>query len=130
MNTNLNGKHATNSTLRPSRTIVFDWYDGPLGGVVLLGDRRVFQFQHQEGDEFELSPLPVDAFDRILDAVSELGRPVWPMWVPIWKFATDESQALADAAIDGVLAQSTGETIRAIIDFDLTSKQLDTHATA
>lgn len=130
MSTTLNGKHISDQVLRPIRTIVLDWYDGPLGGVLLLGDGRVFQFAHDEDSIYVLSPLPVDAFERTLDAITELGPPKWPIWVPIWRFATTESEMAADAAIDAVLTGTTGESIRVPINFDITPKQHGTYATA
>jgi len=70
-----------------AKMIIFDWYDGPVGGVLLDSDQgRLFYFRLIDWDSghrirvFGLHELPSDA-RGLVDSVAS-GPPTWPVWYP------------------------------------------------
>jgi hypothetical protein len=98
-----------------SKLIGLRYYDGPIGGLVLLnldGSERLFWFELlswdslQDNRVFALSEIadggPV--LDRVIRAISVLGAPKWPIWVPSWNFETEEARKEADAVIAEIVS--------------------------
>jgi hypothetical protein len=99
------------------RILVFGYYDGPTDGVIQLGESGpVFRFTmpDEEGQlsrggrvrEFHLAPLPADALDRLAAVLAPHLTPQWPVWVPIWRFPTPDTQRAVEAQTDAILAKA------------------------
>jgi hypothetical protein len=99
-----------------NRVIAFGWYDGPEEGILQFGvDGPVFRFatlykQANDDDSdtwvYGLFPLPDDALQRVIHALTPLGPPKWPCWCPIWKFANDAEAKSANRLVDEVISQA------------------------
>ncbi len=101
-----------------TKLIVFDYYDGPLGGMTqceLCGSvyrfdspEEAWDFKHgsYEVRIFTLSRLPHDSFRLIVDAIPEMGPPSWPVWVPLWNFASEARREAADRVVDAVRSRA------------------------
>lgn len=120
MNSPTNGALSVNPLGKPKRMIVFDYYDGPVEGVIQFADRgAVFHFRLL-GDQPELATsdksrnyllhaLPADAIDRIAAAIEPYIPTAWPVWVPLWKFPSPEDEAKVEAMIETILAEAEDE---------------------
>jgi hypothetical protein len=99
----------------PGQIIIFDWYDGPRQGIGRLAHPRCeFAFemlaQRYNPDDlddrlFRLSELPSGSVDEALDAIRSLGGPANVLWVPVWRFETEEKRRQADQRIDDILVK-------------------------
>jgi hypothetical protein len=101
-----------------TRVIALDWYDGPTGGVLQVGDAGpVYRFimldeRQLESDDdtdlrvYGLYPLPADALTRLTDAIAPYMAPRWPVWFPVWKFPSDEIRQTVEAQTDGIINQA------------------------
>jgi hypothetical protein len=84
---------------------------------------------------FALAPLPADSIERMTEAFSPYMKPGWPMWVPIWRFPTDEERQRLDSLVDEILATagpprlvvSTSDLARQIQGAKLVSAQDASH---
>jgi hypothetical protein len=108
MNHSMNGKPMVNPFGTPTRAIILGYYDGPTNGAIQFGDRGpVFRFAMPNEDEqlasnqsartYDLSPLPANALDRIVDAIHPHITPAWPHWFPAWRFP---SQRIEDSVTE------------------------------
>ena len=96
------------------RAVVLGWYDGPTDGLVrCVACKRVYRFELLDSvDEdrgirlYSLAPLPAESWDRLVDLLSPYTTPSWPMWVPLWKFPTEDDRAAVDRAVDDLIAQA------------------------
>jgi hypothetical protein len=92
----------------PSKIIALGYFDGPVSGVVLYTNTIAFHFnllgcKHIDDIDvrlFSFSPLPVDAFKRIVQVCSTLSTPSWPVWVPVWKFPSERERDRADKQVN------------------------------
>lgn len=110
-----------------SRVIVFGYYDGVIDGVMRLGETGpVYQFEFVDETHtpdgadlrrYELRPLPSDAFDQLTSAVGEHIPPNWPVWLPIWKFPTPQTQEAVEQRVDAIL-ELAGEPLWQITTAD------------
>jgi hypothetical protein len=101
---------------RTEQAIVFDWNDGPRQGIATLAFPEcefVFELIEERFNPtgldhrlFRLRELPVGSVRSVLGLITQLGRPSKPVWVPVWKFATEVEKQEADRAIDVVLAEA------------------------
>jgi len=104
--------HAAPGASTFSRGFVFDWYDGPVAGLV---EREpggpVFAFRMAAWDErqkqriYVLQPVPAEAFDEAVRASRPAGGPVWPWWGPAI-FPTDEDRERSFQTADRILRQA------------------------
>jgi hypothetical protein len=68
------------------KMIIYDWYDGPVGGVVTLADARSFCFFLLDWDSehririFSMQPIS-NAFDGMVKQLT-VEAPKWPVWFP------------------------------------------------
>jgi hypothetical protein len=73
-------------TLEFVKIVVFDWYDGPVGGVVALDGERWFSFFLLDWDLehrvriFALKPISY-SIDHMIKKFS-VENPTWPVWFP------------------------------------------------
>jgi hypothetical protein len=96
------------------RAIVLGWYDGPTEGLVRCGTcGRSHRFELLDSvDEdrgvrlYRLAPVPADTMDRLDDALARFMAPSWPMWVPLWKFPTEDDHIAVDRAVDELMARA------------------------
>src|SRR5262245_65937806 len=96
-----------------SRVVVLDWYDGPIGGVLQIGNNGpAYRFalldERQSADEadvrvYGLCPVPSHGFERLADGLSQHSKPRWPVWVPVWQFPTDESRQDMESLADDIV---------------------------
>jgi len=74
------------SDAQMSRMLVYDWYDGPIGGVVTLSDERSFCFFLVDWDTehririFALQHIS-DEFGGMTDTLADK-EAKWPVWFP------------------------------------------------
>jgi hypothetical protein len=97
------------------QAVVFDWYDGPRQGVARLSKPTcefVFELlaERPTADDlddrlFRLSELPEGSVAKILEALRVLGSPSNVVWVPEWRFGSEEERLRADQALDRILSQ-------------------------
>jgi hypothetical protein len=95
---------------RVHQVIVFDWSDGPREGFCELEHPHLcFHFKllaepcasSEHGDSlFRICTLPVDAVQQTLVALTPLGEPTNPVWIPRWRFPDSVVQAAAEQVID------------------------------
>lgn len=97
------------------QAVVFDWYDGPRGGVCAL-ETPTAEFRFELLDErptadglddrlYRVSALPAGSVDEIVAALDDLGGPTGPVWVPVWKFPTGEARRQAERRLESLLAR-------------------------
>src|SRR5712691_11225607 len=96
----------------PGQTIAFDWYDGPRAGVCSLG-RPGGEFFFELLDErynpdglddrlYRLSELPPGTVEEVQTALAVLGRPLNPVWVPVWSFPGDMDRQRPEQVVQGI----------------------------
>jgi len=97
---------------KTKQVIAFDWYDGPRAGVCSLS-HPVAEFCFDLLDEkynpdgcdhrlFRLSELPLGSVEEILKALEELGSPLNPVWVPVWRFPNDATRQTAEQTVERI----------------------------
>jgi hypothetical protein len=101
-----------------AQAIVFDWFDGPRQGVARLSKPECeFEFQllaerhNPDGLDdrlFRVNELPVGSVNLVLEAIHSLGSPASVVWLPVWKFGSQEERLRADKEIDRILNQQKG----------------------
>jgi hypothetical protein len=94
------------------RAIAFDWYDGPREGVCSLavpGGEFYFQLLEERYNPdglddrlYRLSELPPGSVEEIEKAIQDLGRPLNPVWVPLWKFPSEAARQRAEEVVQTV----------------------------
>lgn len=94
------------------RVLILGYYDGATDGVLQLNGGRVYRFdlldEARNADglderEYELRPLPADALDRLVRAIGEYITPTWPVWLPVWRFPSPETEQAVRRQVDAVL---------------------------
>jgi hypothetical protein len=81
------------------RAVVLDWHKGPRSGVCALSHPSCEFSFHLFAEPVEaglsavrlfvVSELPSGAVTEIEALLRDLGRPVEPIWVPVWNIADD-----------------------------------------
>ena len=100
-----------------SKLICLGWYDGPTSGLGLAdGQGLAFSFELLEVapspdglDDtriFALSPIPTEAFDRLVDAIAPHQAPRWPIFAPTWAFPDADETHRLDMLVESILASS------------------------
>lgn len=114
MDQNLNG-HAVTKPTGCRRLIVFDYYDGPMAGVLESQSGDVYRFEYTEEVHdpdgldrrtFVLRPLPANALDRLATVIAPYIPPDWPDWLPIWRFPDAATQAAVESQTDVILDEA------------------------
>jgi hypothetical protein len=100
------------------QVIVFDWFNGPRQGVARMENPECeFAFEllaeryNPDGLDdrlFRISELPRGSVTKILDTLQSSGRPAHVVWVPVWKFGSEEERLRADQEIERILSQQKG----------------------
>lgn len=113
---------------KTERAIVFDWNDGPRHGIASLAFPTcgfVFDLLEERYNPdglndrlFRLRELPVGSVESVVKVLAELGEPANPVWLPVWKFASEAGQQKAERSIDAILAASR-QTDLVILSRDL-----------
>lgn len=103
------------NALKVGQVLVFDWHDGPREGFLRMDNplscwhyRLYAEARREEGTDDKLylfSPAPDDSLQRLTEALIDLKPPAGPLWVPIWRFPSDEAQRAADQAVGTVSAE-------------------------
>jgi hypothetical protein len=98
-----------------AQAVMLDWYDGPLGGVCELAQPvccfhfKILAVRNNPGDRddrlFQVSALPLDSMQRLLQALTEIGPPSLPLWTPIWRFDTEAARLNAESQVTELLAR-------------------------
>ena len=108
----------------PRRVLVTRYYDGPTQGILDLGDEvGVFCFKEMAFDNdrqvrvSKLARVAPEPFESIISALSSnLGRPRWPFWVPLWNFSNETARLAIEADLEAYCA--TGEAMFAVLTDD------------
>jgi len=100
---------------RTARAIVFDWHDGPRQGLCRLESPPVeFAFrllaERPSADDlddrlFRIEELPVGSVERAESALKQLSQPTGPVWVPVWRFDSEQAGKEAEAALQAIERQ-------------------------
>jgi hypothetical protein len=109
-----------------SRLLLFGFYDGATDGVMQLGEGGPeYHFdmtdENLAGDvnrSYRLRPLPAGSLDKLAAVLGEHFEPNWPVWLPRWKFPTEELRRQVDAQIEAILCQA-GEPAWHVVTSDL-----------
>lgn len=103
------------SEWKAKQVLALDWDDGPVMGLCQLDKPEcTFRFEviargyGAERDErlFEVSGARDGAMEDAFLVLAPLGRPITPVWMPIWRFDNEETQRQVEQAIDQILAAS------------------------
>jgi hypothetical protein len=104
---------------RLSRLIAFGYYDGPTEGVVELADncgtfffRLIWMDIELETRILRLTNAPANSVDRLTTMLSDLGYPHWPIWIPIWKFVSEDRRLMIESKVDAMF--SDGPTVAVV----------------
>lgn len=94
------------------RVVALGYYDGPTSGVLQCATcPSVYRFEMldwnagQDVRVFSLARLPPGSLERVVDLCPKTRPPQWPIWVPLWEFATQEEQQAVERQIEAVLNQ-------------------------
>jgi hypothetical protein len=100
---------------RVDQVIIFDWFDGPRHGIARLAQpscELMFDLLAERPNDdglddrlFRIWTLPDGSVSRILHSISALGVPADIVWLPLWKFPSEEERIRADEEIETVLNQ-------------------------
>lgn len=112
-----------------SRIIGWGWDDGLTDGLAQCGGcGRAFEFRlvAREADEddrrvFSLVPLHDGRFDAVLDVLSAVLEPRWPVWIPRWTFANSEEQSAVETRLEQ-LELTRGSVEWLVIAADLSTR--------
>ena len=95
------------------QAIVLDWNNGPRSGVCALAQPRCEFFFHLFAEPldsdllairlFAISELRSGVVAQIEALLQPLGRPVGPLWVPVWKFADTTLRREVEGRLDALL---------------------------
>jgi hypothetical protein len=96
------------------RAIMLGWHDGPTEGLVRCSTcNRIFRFvmldsldEDREIRIYSLAPLARDSWERLIIALSPFMAPIWPMWVPRWKFPSEADRIAVERVIDDLFTQA------------------------
>lgn len=55
---------------------------------------------------YSLAPLASESWERLETALSPFMAPNWPMWVPVWKFPSDEDRIAVERVVDEVIGRA------------------------
>lgn len=102
------------SDWNPHRVLVTGYFDGPTEGIIDLGEPiGVFCFDEMAFDAeretrvSRLSAVPIDLFERIVDALSSVfGPPKWPFWIPLWQFEDENVKRKIESQLDALRARA------------------------
>lgn len=93
------------------RIICTDWYDGVLSGFAecrQCGAAYWFSVVGWDTSSsvrvYAFMPLGDGEFEHVLDSLSALGSPRWPIWIPIWRFLDEAERLGAESQIAASIA--------------------------
>ncbi|MCP4702908.1 MAG: hypothetical protein GY862_39510 [Gammaproteobacteria bacterium] len=96
------------------QVIIFDWHDGPCEGICELANPHCcFSFnilaeRHIKDDIndrlFIINEISLKAVELVIHALTEIGPVKSPIWIPVWKFNSDELRLDAERKIEEILA--------------------------
>lgn len=103
---------------KTEQAVVFDWNDGPRQGIAALAFPEcefVFELVEERINPnglddrlFRLRELPVGSVRSVLGLIPQLGELSKPVWIPVWRFASEPEKQATDRAVDSVLAEARG----------------------
>lgn len=96
-----------------SKAIALGYYDGPTSGVV-QSERNLTTYKFQllawdAGQDmriFSMAPLSSQSFERLVNLLSQIQPPLWPLWVPIWNFPSQETANIVEREVERILGQA------------------------
>jgi len=105
-------KEATSKVFSKSRRMIaFHFYDGPVSGVMHdFGTNRAWRFTMIDWDDsqevrvFAMAPLPEDAFNKIVDVLSQYEPPKSPFWLPLFNYSDNEIKHVVERKTDEAIA--------------------------
>lgn len=88
LSANLCWREGANYLSPVQKILAFGYYDGPTDGVLQCGNTQVFRFdllaweeETQDVRGFMLSPLAMEAWERLVALCSNYETPRWPLWL-------------------------------------------------
>jgi len=103
-------------TSRPSkfdRIIALDWHDGLRAGLAAcVASQQAYSVEFRSWDDqqarriYALYPISSSTFERLLGLLSSLGPPKWPIWFPVWRFASQHEQEAAERALERLRSEA------------------------
>jgi hypothetical protein len=97
--------------------IVFDWDNGPKQGICQLAHPKcefVYDLLAARSNPnglddrlFRLRGVQIGTIDKIASLLSIIGPPSSPVWIPIWRFPSDNYKKAVDSEIDALLSKSS-----------------------
>lgn len=110
------------------KVIALGWRDGVVEGVGLTRLKptpvRLVLLETNPRESLfavRVSELPKRAFADVLAACAPLGRPKWPIWVPLWRWPDKKQETAANTLIERACNPPGGEYIALFHDALLTS---------
>ena len=99
------------------RVIVLGFYDGATGGLLQFeenGSEYQFDLDPEYGEpgltttgrSFILRPLPANAIQRVITAITPFETPRWPVWFVRWHELSESSRENLSAVIDAIEADA------------------------
>jgi hypothetical protein len=96
-----------------AKVLALGYYDGPTEGLLLCrSGLHGFRFEMLDADTamdvriFSLAPIDPNAITRLSDALAKYQELRWPVWVPRWKFPTEEDRSTLEDLVDQILAEA------------------------
>jgi hypothetical protein len=108
-----------------SKMIVFGYYDGATSGVVLCGgcsaaytfemlaldgDGKYDRQAWDRGEEmriFSLAALPSQSFARLVDTLTRIEAPKWPVWVPSRASSQEQLLQVVDKEVNAIVSAAS-----------------------
>lgn len=97
--------------------IVFDWQNGPKHGICQLAHPKcefVFEMLAARSNPnglddrlFLLREMQIGTIDKVVSLLRVLGTPSNPVWIPVWRFPSNDYKQGVDSEIDFLLSKST-----------------------
>lgn len=95
--------------------VCFDWYDGPVEGVTRCSVcQRTYTFRmcawddQQHSRVYLFQRLETKHYEQVIDVLSDLEPPKWPIWVPQWLHPRKGQFEAADSEIERLVKAGTG----------------------
>lgn len=96
-----------------SKIIVFGYYDGPTSGIVQCRlCTTVYKIETLDWDNMQdmricsLALLQTPYFNQLVNLLTPLGTPTWPVWVPIWKFESQEKEEILNRQVQEIVEKA------------------------
>lgn len=111
------------------RILSLGYYDGPTMGIAQCDNCQaeykfdIFSWDDQQDIRiYGLFPLPPGGLSKIIDALSLMGPPEWPIWIPRWDFSDEQLRIAIDDLVKEVIGGS--EMLKGLVAAKDLSKEI------